>query len=885
MSTIDWLMVFGTFVFLASLAYRSRKYTRSVADFLSANRCAGRYLLGTAEGAAGLGAISIIALFEKGYSTGFAPNYWNAISIPIGLFITLSGWVIYRFRETRAMTMAQFFEIRYSRRFRIFAGILAWTSGIINFGIFPGVGARFFVSFCGLPEHNIMIGSVSISLTYALVMAVLLIVAVFFTLSGGQIAVLITDFWQGLISLIFITLIVLFIWFTVSWGTMKEALVLASEPGKSLFNPYDIGRADFDFGFFLIGYFFALYNFMAWQGNQGYRSSAASPHEAKMSNVVGGLRSGFITLGMILMPVLAIVILNHPDFLAMGSQVSESLQQMYPDNEQLRKQMRVPVALREMLPVGLLGGFAASMFAFFISTHNTYMHSWGSIFIQDVILPLRGDKPFRPEQHLRYLRYSVIGVAVFIYCFSLVFPPRDYIFMFFAITGAIYLGGAGAVIIGGLYWKRGTTGAAWTAMITGSVLALSSILAQQFWTLDAADGFKKAYYSLEPEQTIILSGTIKPTVLPNGDVVQAIESRKFRTGKPLDGWLDADDSLSGTTRTLGEIKSAINTPMRVRTSIIRNLAPGWMLVGDAHGQMVARLPEGAIFERGDPVFMEGVVRLTNAEERAALDPDGAWSTLDGGRFLDATEASHPSGGIEQDEGMKGNLLVEKIRTSGTITEEIENNLFVVEAGESNLYVRLNPDFPYNGQYLAFFSAIAAIAGYILVSLIRPGRIIDFERILHRGRHRVKEEEAVIRERNPEEQPVAWYWRMIGVNGREFSKIDKALFLFTFGYGMWGIGGFLVLAFFQANGWMTDDRWFVWWRLSLFIQLGLAIIGGLWVTVGGMFDLRKLYRRLSVIKRDEFDDGRVVGHQNLADVAEEEDQPPSSKSPDSSESKP
>jgi SSS family solute:Na+ symporter len=54
--------------------------------------------------------------------------------------------------------------------------------------------------------------------------------------------------------------------------------------------------------------------------------------------------------------------------------------------------------------------------------------------------------------------------------------------MYFAVTGAIYLGGAGAVIIGGLYWSRGTTLAAWIALITGSILATGGVIAVQSWT-------------------------------------------------------------------------------------------------------------------------------------------------------------------------------------------------------------------------------------------------------------------------------------------------------------------------------------------------------------------------------------------------------------------
>ena len=49
-------------------------------------------------------------------------------------------------------------------------------------------------------------------------------------------------------------------------------------------------------------------------------------------------------------------------------------------------------------------------------------------------------------------------MTIFAFCWSLLFPQTTYIYMYFALTGAIFLGGAGSVIIGGLYWKRGTRG-------------------------------------------------------------------------------------------------------------------------------------------------------------------------------------------------------------------------------------------------------------------------------------------------------------------------------------------------------------------------------------------------------------------------------------------
>jgi SSS family solute:Na+ symporter len=101
-------------------------------------------------------------------------------------------------------------------------------------------------------------------------------------------------------------------------------------------------------------------------------------------------------------------------------------------------------------------------------------------------MPFR-DKPFDKETHLKVLRYSIFGVAVFIFLFSLLFSQSQKIALYFALTAAIFSGGCGAVIIGGLYWERGTTAAAWTAMIIGAVIGVGGILVKQVSSAWLAD--------------------------------------------------------------------------------------------------------------------------------------------------------------------------------------------------------------------------------------------------------------------------------------------------------------------------------------------------------------------------------------------------------------
>lgn len=475
MSFIDWSIVVLVLAFLVGGVIVSKNYMRSVADFLAAGRTAGRYVVSMSQGMAMLGAISIVGLLEMNYVAGFNMNWWRLSEIIIVVAITVSGWVVYRFRQTRALTMAQFFEIRYSRNFRVFAGLLAFFAGIINFGIFPSVGARFFIHFCGLPQ-SFNIASLEIS-SYPVVMLILLFIALYFVFAGGQIAVIVTDFIQGiLVNSVFILIILYFI-IVFDWETIFITLSQAPD-NASLINPFKTSHIeDFNLWFFIIGLIGLVYGKLSWQGTQAYNSSARTAHEAKMGEVLSNWRNiPQWNLFVVFVPIIAYTVMHNDTFSAVSASVQNMLAGI--DSEAVQNQMRIPIVLGEILPIGMVGAFAAIMLAAFISTHDTYLHSWGSIFIQDIIMPFR-KKSFAPEQHIRVLKYSIIGVAVFVFLFSLIFKQSEYIFLFFAITGAIFTGGSGAVIIGGLYWKRGTTAAAWSALITGSVIAVGGIITHQ----------------------------------------------------------------------------------------------------------------------------------------------------------------------------------------------------------------------------------------------------------------------------------------------------------------------------------------------------------------------------------------------------------------------
>ena len=100
MSMIDWAIIGFILTVLLLASRKMSSCNRSVADFLVANRCAGRYMPGVAQGIAFLGAISIVALLEGYYASGFTFVWWGLLQlVVVHNIIALSGWIQYRFAQ------------------------------------------------------------------------------------------------------------------------------------------------------------------------------------------------------------------------------------------------------------------------------------------------------------------------------------------------------------------------------------------------------------------------------------------------------------------------------------------------------------------------------------------------------------------------------------------------------------------------------------------------------------------------------------------------------------------------------------------------------------------------------------------------------------------
>ena len=143
-------------------------------------------------------------------------------------------------------------------------------------------------------------------------------------------------------------------------------------------------------------------------------------------------------------------------------------------------QLMLPVTLRNILPVGLMGLFSVLMIMLMISTDDSRMFSSAVTISQDVILPFL-KKPLTPKQHMWLLRGVSVCVAVFFFFGSSFMSQLDYISLFGTLMCTLWCGGCGPVLIFGLYSKFGTTAGAWSSLLSSVVLGVFGIFTQRNW--------------------------------------------------------------------------------------------------------------------------------------------------------------------------------------------------------------------------------------------------------------------------------------------------------------------------------------------------------------------------------------------------------------------
>ena len=540
MGLLDWLIVFVPVVFVLYMGYYSRRYVRSVADFLSAGRLCGRYIICVADMTNALSIMGLVAYVEVHYRTGFSLVFWNMLAIPVTVFMGLTGFCYYRFRETKAMSLGQFLEMRYNRSFRIFAAALRSISEMLTNMIMPAIGARFFIYFLGLP-YSIKIFGQEVP-TFMLLTLLILIIAISIICMGGTLALVITDSIQGMFCYPLLVLFAVFVLCKFSWSQEIVPVMQDRIAGENFLNPYEIkNMRDFNIFNTFVMLFTLVINRSIWIG-AGNTSAAKTAHEQKMASLLGAWRGALSNVFYILIAITVIVVLNHKDYAVVAKVIRDDIARnvatdvikdresrdkviaattaipeqrheigvdkplsdkenldtpyldaargalpegpegnaIYKQFRTLFKQMMMAMSMRRLLPPGMLGLFCLLLILAMISTDDTRIYSSALTISQDVILPFI-KKDLTPKQHLWMIRCVAIGVGVFFFFGSFCMSQLTYINLYINIMVSIWAGGAGPVMFFGLYSRFGTTAGAFASLISGMVIGGGGMLIKRNW--------------------------------------------------------------------------------------------------------------------------------------------------------------------------------------------------------------------------------------------------------------------------------------------------------------------------------------------------------------------------------------------------------------------
>ena len=576
MQWYDWLIVLIPTIFVYYMGMRSRRYLKDVSTFLSAGRVCGRYVIGVADVATSLSVTGLMAYVEVHYRTGFATAFWYSILMPITVVMSLFGYVFYRFRETRAQSIGQFLEMRYSRSFRIFAAALRSISEMLANMIMPALAARFFIYFLGLPKNFTFCG-IEFSTFHVLVLVVL-VMAISIICMGGAMSIIITDTIQGFICYPTIVIFVIFVLMRFDWNDQMLPILSNRADGESFLDPLDIENLrDFNVFAFLVLPIISLFLQRAsWIGAGSSTTAARSPHEQKMASLIGTWRAALGGIFYVLVAVAILTFLNHSSFApeahsmrlqlsdqvatevlpdpATRSAVMNKLNSMdaqymakdtpFSDKDNLDSrylntahnelknaagadngnalfakfrtlyyQLLLPIGLRNMLPPGMMGLFCLLMILLMVSTDDTRIFSAAITVSQDVILPVR-KKQLTPREHMWMVRWVTIGIGVFFFIGSAYMAQLDYINLFVTLMCTMWMGGCGPVLIFGLYSRFGTTAGAWTSLLTGMFMGFIGIFFQRNWA-DMIYPFLRKHEMVDVVGKVLetLSGPFEPWIV------------------------------------------------------------------------------------------------------------------------------------------------------------------------------------------------------------------------------------------------------------------------------------------------------------------------------------------------------------------------------------
>ncbi|MCC7086180.1 MAG: sodium:solute symporter family protein [Pirellulales bacterium] len=492
LTPIDWAIIAVYLVGCMTAGIWMRRYVTDVEDFAVAGRKMDMHLGIASLAATELGIVTVMYTAEMGFKNGLAGAVPGLLGCLAMLTIGLTGFVIVPLRNAGVITIPELFEKRFGKRVRWLAGVVVILGGLLNMGIFLRLGGDFLVYVSGLDPkaavqfnllgHEFHAGYLEITMT-ALLGLVLL-----YTVLGGMLSVLVTDYIQFLVMGLGLVVTSIVVIWNIGWPNLISGLEYAHQNGSTYVNtlepsvlhqtsaarlaesgilldtsnpthsktlvlghPFDpIGSSGPLWFCWQAIFVFAIMT--TWQTTISRVLSARDAATAK------GIyrRTAFYYVGRFALPGLwgAAAFLY---FCSVGG---------LPEGTGSLTAM--PQFLGRILPVGVMGLLVAAMLAAEMSTDSGYLLTWATVIYNDIISPCRR-KPMSQRAKLLTVRATVVAIGVFLLLYGLWYELPGRAWDYLAVTGNIYLASLFTLLVSGIYWRHANSWGAIAAIVLGAI--------------------------------------------------------------------------------------------------------------------------------------------------------------------------------------------------------------------------------------------------------------------------------------------------------------------------------------------------------------------------------------------------------------------------------
>src|SRR5213593_4586054 len=217
LSAVDWLIIIVYLAGCMTAGIWMRRFVRGVDDFAVAGREMDVNLGIASLAATELGVVTVMYTGQLGFEKGFAGATIGIIMAIAMYLVGRTGFVIQPLRAVGVITIPELFEKRFGKGVRWLAGLFVVLGGVLNMGIFLRLGGEFLVHVTGIPKG---------SHTLEWVMTILLGLVLLYTVLGGMLSVLITDYLQFIVMGLGIVVTSVLVIRNIGWNTLVTQLWL-----------------------------------------------------------------------------------------------------------------------------------------------------------------------------------------------------------------------------------------------------------------------------------------------------------------------------------------------------------------------------------------------------------------------------------------------------------------------------------------------------------------------------------------------------------------------------------------------------------------------------------------------------------------------------------